>query len=102
MAIVRLPNPNNPREDDAPYILPYPKKVLLEDFEDSAYVQGYGYICLNEKCGLSWATKVVKEWRWGSSRKILAVAGRRCKVSCLCGRRVQVGGGFAVFEIVQQ
>jgi len=101
MVVVRLPDPNKPSEDNAPYILPYSKNSELQNFEDSA-TPGYGYVCLSEKCGLGWATKVVEEWSWGSSRKVLAVAGRRRKGSCLCGRRVQVGGGFAVFEVVRR
>ena len=100
--VVRLPDPEKPSEDDAPYILPHPKKSVLKKIEDSACPAGYGYVCLNERCGLSCATKVVKEWPWGSSRKVLAIAGRRWKGSCLCGRQVQIGGGFAVFEVVRR
>lgn len=99
---VRVPDPQKPSQGNAPYILSRPKKSVLRNFEDTACPTGYGYVCLNEKCGLSWATKVVKEWPWGSGRKVLAVAGRCWKSSCLCGRRVQVGGGFAVFEIVRR
>lgn len=102
MVVVRLPDPQKPSEDNAPYVLPYPKQSVLKNFEDSACPPGYGYVCLNERCGLSWATQVVKEWPWGSSRNVLAVAGRRWKGSCLCGRRVQIGGGFAVIEVVRR
>lgn len=102
VVVVRLPDPMKPSEDDALYILPYPKKSVLNHFEESGGPPAYGYVCLGEKCGLSWATKVVKEWPWGSSRKVLAVAGRPWKGSCMCGRRVQIGGGFAVFEVVRR
>ncbi|KAF1924410.1 uncharacterized protein M421DRAFT_72713, partial [Didymella exigua CBS 183.55] len=99
---VRLPDPKKSSDEETPYILPSPKKTVLQNIEDGACPEGYGYVCLNEKCGLSWATRVVKEWPWGSGRKILAVGGRRWKGSCLCGRWVQVGGGFAVFEVVRR
>ena len=102
MVVVRLPDPMKPSEHDAPYILPHPKKSVPNKIEESGGPPAYGYVCLGEKCGLSWATKVVKEWPWGCSRKVLAVAGRRWKGRCLCGRRVQIGGGFAVFELVSR
>lgn len=97
---IHLPDPNKRNDRYAPYILPFPQHSVLQHIEDSTCPGGYGYVCLNEKCGLSWATKVVKEWPWGRGRKVLAVAGRRWKGSCLCGRRVQIGGGFAVVEIL--
>lgn len=99
---VRLPDPKKPSEDEAPYILPYPRKTVLTKVAEGACPEGYGYVCLNEKCGLSWTTKVVKEWPWGRSRKVMAVGGRRWKGTCLCGRKVQVGGGFAVFEVIRR
>lgn len=75
------------------YILPTPRAP------GTAEDGGYGYVCLNEQCGLSWCTEVKKEW-WGRSRLVLAVAGKRWKGTCLCGRKVCVGGEFVVFEVV--
>ncbi|KAF2624400.1 hypothetical protein BU25DRAFT_424176 [Macroventuria anomochaeta] len=48
---ILLPDPEKPNTD-APYILPKPKKTGLHFFgEDEC--GGYGYIWLNERCGLT-------------------------------------------------
>ncbi|KAF3044594.1 hypothetical protein E8E12_000737 [Didymella heteroderae] len=41
--VVRLPDPEKPSEDDAPYILPHPKKSVPKKIEDSACPAGYGW-----------------------------------------------------------
>ncbi|KZM21618.1 uncharacterized protein EKO05_0007988 [Ascochyta rabiei] len=75
------------------------ERCLLPSPRRSGGAVGYGYVCLSEQCGLSWSTEAKNEW-WGRSRVVLSVGGRRWKGSCLCGRKICVGGGFAVFEVV--
>jgi hypothetical protein len=81
---------------DAFVHLPAPRSGAASAGEDG----GYGYVCLNEHCGLTWDTAVREEWWRGRSRRVLCVGGRRWKRSCLCGMRVCEGGLYAVFEVV--